>query len=226
MAYVAAERNNGASSVSRNSILLYNVGTASGAAITALREWNLTGDLPVVGANLGLEGITFVPDAYLTANGFFDESKGRGYTPADYPNHQGGLFFVGVEGNGLVYAYALDHVSGAFTRVASFAGGFTGAMDVTFDEALGQLWVVCDDTCQGRTAVHRIDTQVGSPTRGRFVITNRFDRPAGMPNTNNEGFTFAPLSSCVNGKRPAIWADDNQLGGFALRQGTLTCAAF
>jgi hypothetical protein len=226
MAYVAAERNNGASSVSRNSILLYNVGTATGAAITALREWNLTADLPVVGANLGLEGITFVSDAYLTANGFFDESKGRAYTPADYSNHQGGLFFVGVEGNGLVYAYALDHVSGGFTRVASFPGGFNGAMDVTFDEALGQLWVVCDDTCQGRTAVHRIDTQVGSPTQGRFVITNRFDRPAGMPDTNNEGFTFAPLSSCVNGKRPVIWADDNQLGGFALRQGTLTCAPF
>lgn len=225
-AYVSAERNNAASSVSRLSILRYNVATASGATLTAAREWNLTADLPAVGANLGLEGITFVPDAYLVANGFFDESKGRAYAPADYPNHDGGLFLVAVEGNGNVYAYALDHVSGGFTRVASFAGGLNGAMDVNFDAELGQLWVVCDDTCQGRTAIHRIDTQVGSATRGRFVVTTRFERPTGLPNTNNEGFTFAPLSACVGGQRAVIWADDNQLGGFALRQGSLTCVSF
>jgi hypothetical protein len=47
-----------------------------------------------------------------------------------------------------------------------------------------------------------------------------------MPNTNNEGFTFAPLGGCVGGLRPVIWSDDNQLGGFALRQGTLTCSPF
>jgi hypothetical protein len=225
-AYVAAERNNAVSGVSRNSILRFNVGTATGATITATREWQLTADIPTVGANQGLEGITFVPDAYLVANGFFDESKGRAYNPADYANHEGGLFLVAVEGNGMVYAYALDHVSGGFTRIASFAGGFSGAMDVTFDAELGQLWVVCDDTCQGRTTVHRIDTQAGSPTQGRFVIATRFERPAGMPNTNNEGFTFAPLSRCVGGSRAVIWADDNQLGGFALRQGTLTCSPF
>ncbi len=225
-AYVAAERNNAASGTSRNSILRFNVGTAIGSTLTAVREWNLTSDLPANGANQGLEGITFVPDAYLIANGFFDESKGRAYAPADYPNHEGGLFLVAVEGSGTVHAYALDHVGGGFTRIASFAGGFPGAMDVSFDAELEQLWVVCDDTCQGRTAVQRIDTQVGSPTQGRFVITTRFDRPAGMPNTNNEGFAFAPLSSCVGGTRAVIWSDDNQLGGFALRQGTLTCSPF
>jgi len=225
-AYVAAERNNAASGVSRNSILRYNVATAVGTTLNAAREWELTADLPTVGANQGLEGITFVPDAYLVANGFFDENKGRAYSPADYPNHEGGLFFVAVEGNGMIYAYALDHVGGGFTRVASFAGGFAGAMDVTFDAELGQLWVVCDDTCQGRTTIHRIDTQAGSPTQGRFVIATRFERPVGMPNTNNEGFTFAPLRGCVGGTRTVIWADDNQLGGFALRQGTLTCTPF
>jgi hypothetical protein len=225
-AYVSAERNNAVSGTSRNSILRFNVGAASGATMTAAREWNITADLPVVGANLGAEGIAFVPNAYLVANGFYDESKGRTYAPADYPNSEGGLFLVAVEANGMVYAYALDHVNGGFTRVASFAGGFSGAMDVSFDAELGQLWVVCDDTCQGRTTVHKIDTQVGSATRGRFVIATRFERPAGLPNTNNEGFTFGPLSSCVGGLRPAIWADDNQLGGFALRQGTVTCAPF
>jgi hypothetical protein len=224
--YVAAERNNSSSGVSRNSILRYSVAVENGATLIATHEWNVTADLPTVGANLGLEGITFVPDAFLTARGFFDDSKGRAYNPADYPNHEGGLFLVGVEGNGMVYAFALNHAYGTFTRVTSFAGGYSGAMDVSFDAQLEQLWVVCDDTCQGRTAIHRIDTQAGSPTQGRFVVRERFDRPTGMPNTNNEGFTFAPLTECVNGRRPVLWSDDNQLSGFALRQGTMTCSPF
>lgn len=224
--YVSAERNNSVSNVSRLSILRYDVSVESGATLVPTHEWNVTSVLPAVGANLGLEGITFVPDAYLTSRGFLDESKGRVYTPADYPNHQGGLFLVAVEGTGMVHAFALDHVNGSFTRVASFAGGYPGAMDLTFDNELGQLWVICDDTCQGRSAVHRIDTQVGSATHGQFVVRERFERPTGMPNTNNEGFTFAPLAACVNGVRPALWADDNQLSGFALRQGTVTCSPF
>jgi hypothetical protein len=224
--YVSAERNNSVSNVSRLSILRYNVAVENGATLLATHEWNLTGALPAVGANLGLEGIAFVPDDFLVARGFTDESKGRAYAPADYPNHEGGLFFVAVEGTGMVHAFALDHVSGGFTRVASFAGGFPGAMDLSFDAELGQLWVICDDTCQGRSAVHRIDTQAGSLTRGQFVVREHFERPAGLPNTNNEGFTFAPLSACVNGVRPALWADDNQLSGFALRQGTVACSPF
>ncbi|MBL0938332.1 MAG: lamin tail domain-containing protein [Gemmatimonadaceae bacterium] len=224
--YVSSERNNSASGTSRMSILRYSVATETGATLIATHEWNVTAALPAVGANLGLEGITFIPDAFLTARSFYDESKGRAYNPADYANHEGGLFFVAVEGTGMVHAFALDHVGGSYTRIASFNGGYSGAMDLAFDAELGQLWVVCDDTCQGRTAVHRIDTQSGSPTLGRFTVRERFERPTGMPNTNNEGFTFAPLAECVNGRRLALWSDDNQLSGFALRQGSLTCSPF
>mgnify|MGYP002783414675 CR=1 FL=1 len=225
-AYVAAERNNAASGVSRNSILRYDVATEAGPTLVAQREWNLTADLPPNGANLGLEAITRVPDAFLVARGFVDESRNAPYDPANYPNNGGGVFFVGVEATGQVYGYALDHATGGFTRVATFASGFSAVMDVQFDAQLGQFWTVCDDTCQGRTAVLRIDQAAGSPTRGRFVVAQRFERPAGMPNLNNEGFTFAPLAECVNNRRPALWADDGNTGGFALRRGTLTCTAF
>lgn len=224
--YVSAERNNAASSISRNSILLFDVSVENGAVLVAQREWNITADIPANGANLGLEGITRVPDAFLVARGFYDESKGRAYNPSDYPNHNGGVFFVGVEGTGQIHAYALDHVSGGFTRLASFTSGFSTVMDLTFDTELGQFWAVCDDTCQGRTAVLRIDTQAGSATQGRFVVAQRFERPTGMPNLNNEGFTFAPLAECVDGKRPALWADDGETGGFSLRGGFITCTPF
>ncbi|MES3034601.1 MAG: lamin tail domain-containing protein [Gemmatimonadota bacterium] len=224
--YVAAERNNASNAISRNSILRYDVSVESGGTLVATYEWNITADLPANGANLGLEAITRVPDAFLVSRGFFDESKGRAYNPADYPGHDGALFFVGVEATGNVHAYALDHASGAFTRVATVSSGFPGVMDLTFDAELGQLWAICDNTCNGRSTVLRIDALAGSPTLGRFVITQRFERPTGLADLNNEGFTFAPLSECVNGRRPALWADDGETGGIALRRGTVTCSAF
>lgn len=73
--YVASERNNSANSVSRNSILRFDA-SAAGSTLTATHEWNLTADLPAVGANLGIEAITWIPDSMLVANGFYDESRG------------------------------------------------------------------------------------------------------------------------------------------------------
>ena len=44
-----------------------------------------------------------------------------------------------------------------------------------------------------------------------------------MPDVNNEGFTLAPQAECVDGLKPAIWSDDNDTDGHALRQGTVRC---
>ena len=217
--YVATERDNNASAVSRNSILWFDV-NAAGATLTATREWNLTADLPVVGPNVGIEGVTWIPDSFLVARGFFDESKGHTYNPSEYLNHGTGLFFVGVEANGLIYAYALDD-SGTFNRIATITSGFTGVMDVQFDRETNDLWVVCDDSCGGRSAVLRID-----PITHKFAVARIFDRPTTMPNLNNEGFAIAPVAECVADRRPVFWADDSETGGHAIRVGTLTCSPF
>jgi hypothetical protein len=221
--YVAAERNNANSAVSRNSILRYDPSTP-GTVLVATREWNLTADLPPNGANLGLEAIAFVPDAFLVQQGFRDEARNAPYDPSVYPNNAGGVFFVGVEGTGMVHGYALDHASGGFTRVATFASGFPTVMELAFDAELGQLWAICDNTCNGRSTVLRI-AAVGA-NAGRFAIRARFERPTGMPNLNNEGFTFLPLARCSGGRRQALWADDGNTGGIALRSGTVSCTAF
>ena len=73
--------------------------------------------------DLGLEAITWVPDTFLLAHSFVDESTGSPYAPASYPNHGGGLFFVGLELNGTIYAYALDHTAVTFHRVATITSG-------------------------------------------------------------------------------------------------------
>ncbi len=215
--YVSIERDNNNNGVSRNSILRFDPSTP-GTTLNATHDWNLTSDLPVTGPNLGAEAIAWIPDTFLTASKFFDNAKGHLYNPAEYPNHGNGLFFVGLEANGHVYAYALDHSgNGAFTRLAELTTGLTGVMDLSFDRELGNLWAACDDTCQGRTVVFRIDST------GKFVAAGGFERPSGMPNFNNEGFTITPLSECFGNLRPVFYADDTEDNGHSIRQGTLRC---
>ncbi len=218
--FIAAERNNLFNTVSRLSVLRVDP-AAVGTELTATMEWNLTADLPVVGQNLGLEAITFVPDSYLVANNFYDSAAAKTYNPADYPDHGTGLFLVGVEANGQVYAYALNQTNGTYTRVATFSSGFPGVMELQFDRDLNELWSVCDNTCNGRHALLRI-----APASGTFGVVATFERPTGMPNLNNEGFSIASASQCVADRKPTFWADDSETGGVAIRQGSISCIAF
>lgn len=226
--YIVSERNNQNNGVSRPSILRYDL-TAAGSAtdLTATNEWVLTADLPVVAANSGLEAITWIPDNILTSQGFYDNSKSKVYNPADYANHAGGLFFVGLEGNGMVYVYALDHATSTFTRITSFTTGFpSGVMALSFDRELGQLWATCDDTCHGLSDIFVIDQTPGSPTLGQFKLTHILARATNLPDVNNEGFTFAPQAACVGGFKPAFWSDDNSTGGNSIRMAAIPCTKF
>ena len=216
--FVGAERNNSANSVSRNSILRFDA-TAPGATLTATNEWNLTADLPATGANLGVEAVTWIPDTYLTSASFFDEHTGATYTPATYPNHGDGLFLVGVESLPQVYLYALDLSGTGFTRVATITSGFAGVMALEFDHDAKNVWVVCDDGCNGRASTFGVDAT------GRFAKVSTFERPTGMANLNNEGFAFAPNSECSAGAKPVFWSDDGNTGGNAIRSGTVSCSS-
>ncbi|MGW6007899.1 lamin tail domain-containing protein [Streptomyces sp. NPDC055210] len=214
-AFVASERNGDASGTSRLSVLKYDV-TTSGSSLTASKEWNLTSDLPSTGSNLGLEGITWVPDTYLVGAAFKDASTGAAYDPARYSAHSAGVFFVGVEGTGMIYGYVLTD-SGSYTRVASFAGGMAGVMELQWEPQATRLWAVCDDTCDGQHRTLKVDAT------GVFTATAVFNRPTGMPNYNNEGFSVAGSGECVAGAKPVYWSDDTNDGGHALRKGTITC---
>jgi hypothetical protein len=92
-------------------------------------------------------------------------------------------------------------------------------MGLEFDRELNYLWAVCDDTCDGRSAVLQI-------AEGRFVVTHLFERPAAMPNLNNEGFAITPQAECVSDVRPTFWSDDAATGGYAIRRGTVSCRPF
>jgi hypothetical protein len=223
--YVAAERDNAASGVSRLSILRYDT-SAPGSLLLATHEWNLTAELPVAGPNLGLEAITWVPDTTLVAGGFIDESTGGLYAPAAYRGHGTGVFLVGVEGSGIIYAFALDHDTGAFRRLATFSGGQAGVMGLAFDRETGYLWTTCDNTCGNRTAVVELETAPTAAARGRFLVRRIFERPSTLPDSNNEGIGLASEAECSGGRKAFFWSDDSNFGAHALRRDSVPCGRF
>jgi hypothetical protein len=54
-------------------------------------------------------------------------------------------------------------------------------------------------------------------------VARVFERPTGMNNLNNEGFTIAPLAECVSSLRPVYYADDGNTDQHSIRKGQITC---
>lgn len=222
--YIASERDNANKGVNQNTILAVDP-EAAGPDVVAAQEWDLTASLPQVAANTGLEAVEWVADAALT--GLVDAKTGTAYDPADYPGHGGGLFFLAVEDDGMVYAYALN-ADGSYAQVAAIDPGLGGVMALDYDTVLGTLWAVCDNGCEGEAA--RI-TLTGADPEIVHVA-----RPAGMPNLNSEGFATAPASlstaspavalssaspaASPTTTRPVWWFADGEQPA-ALRTGTL-----
>ena len=110
----------------------------------------------------------------------------RRTTPPSYPDHGNGLFFVGLENNGSVYAYALNHADNTYTRVAIFASGFTSVHGAGLGEG--------DPEALGGLRRHvrrvarplRVDTAAG-PTQGTFVARTYYERPAGHAEPQQRG---------------------------------------
>lgn len=213
--FVAVEGDND-DDAGRQRILRFDTST-SGGSLTATAQWDLTADVPNSLSNKGIEGITWIPDSYLTAHHLHDDHTDGDYDPSLYPDHGSGLYAVALESNGTVYVYALDQAGGTYTRVASAASGFASLMALEFDAENGQLWAVCDDTCAGRSVTFDIDAT------GALGVTAEYERPSGMPDVNNEGFAVAAPNTCADGDRQVVWSDDDEDGGHALRRGTLPC---
>ena len=220
--YVAAERDNSNSGVSRLSVLRYDA-SLPGTTLTATHEWNLTAALPVSSPNVGLEAIAWIPDSYLTSHGFRDESRMAAYDPAFYPDHGTGVFALGMESGSLLYVHVLNHADGTFTRISSSASGQPLSMDLSFDRDVGQLWSYCDDACGNRGTILRVQDQAALPEFGKLTVRAGFERPSGMTNLPNEGIAFASEAECSGGTKPFFWADDGDTAGISIRQGTVQC---
>lgn len=213
--YICSERDN-AKKISQPSILRF-VEDPNSNQLTASNFWDLTKDVPVVDYNSGFEGITWIPDSWLVAHSYWNEKTNSLYKPSLYENHGTGLFFVGLEGNGMVYSYALNHITNGYNRIASFHHNDTTITSLYFDRETGLLWAGCDNHCDGRMGVYTVGAA------GQFQQKYRFERPSSMANLNTEGFAAAPQSQCVGGMKKVYWADDADTDGHGLRLDAVSC---
>lgn len=209
--YAAAERDNAAKGVNFDVVLKVDP-SAPGPDLVALEEWDLTALLPAVDANLGIEAVEWVSDADL-AGRLWDGARDAVYDPSAYPGHGGGLFFVAVEDNGHLYAFALSD-GGAAQLVAEIDPGQPATMSLDWDAVRGTLWAVCDDGCENTLSEVRLN---GTAT----PQTTLYAAPAGLEVGNHEGFATAPASLVADGARPVWWFQDG-VSQAALRTGALT----
>lgn len=214
--YIGSERDNSEKSTNKNTILKVNLSDAAGTDLVATAEWDLTASLPQVGANTGIEAIEWVADSELEGR-LLDENTGAPYDPASYPGADG-LFFVAVEETAGVYAYALFD-DGSAGRVATLESGLGGVMALDYDESTQTLWAMCDNGCGGTSALFKFGAADGS---AGSTVTH-VARPAGLPDSNNEGFAIAANETCLDGARAAYWLEDG-VKSDALKQGSIACA--
>lgn len=214
--YIGSERDNSDKSTNKNTILKVDLSDATGADVVATAEWDLTASLPQVGANTGIEAIEWVADGELEGR-LLDESTGAPYDSANYAGADG-LFFVAVEETAGVYAYALFD-DGSASRVATLESGLGGVMALDYDESTRTLWGMCDNGCAGTSALFQFGAADGS---AGYTVTH-VARPAGLPDTNNEGFAIAANETCSDGTRAAYWLEDG-VKADALKQGSIACA--
>ncbi|MEV6021119.1 MULTISPECIES: lamin tail domain-containing protein [unclassified Streptomyces] len=227
--YVTSERDNANNTAPKDTIMEFDP-AATGSTLTPLHQWDMTSQFPQLNtgskddANLGFEGVGYVPDSWLTANGWVDPLTGSAYNPANYPLHGAGLYFAGLEWDGSLHVYGLNS-DGSFTTFGTIATGKASVMDVTYDAGTQRLVATCDNTCGETHTFMKVNAS------GAIVPDVTYTNPAVMPTDNLEGFALAPTSTCVSGFREAVWSDDGVYGfgsgtssyGHALYSGTFPC---
>ncbi|MFE0385819.1 lamin tail domain-containing protein [Streptomyces bungoensis] len=227
--YVTSERDNANNTVPKDTIMEFDP-AATGSTLTPIHQWDMTAQFPQFDtgskddANLGFEGVGYVPDSWLTANGWVDPLTGAAYNPANYPLHGSGLFFAGLEWDGTLHVYGLNS-DGTFTTFGTVATGEASVMDVMFDSGTQRIVATCDNTCGETHTFMKVDAN------GALVPDVTYTNPAVMPVDNLEGFAIAPMSTCVSGFREVVWSDDGIYGfgpgsssyGHAVYSGTFPC---
>ena len=200
--YLAVERDNGDKNVNKNMILQVADPFKDAKEMVADREWNITKLLPDVGANLGIETIEWV--SFDNINGLlYDQKNNKALDKKDYPNaYADGVFFVGMEANGHVYALILEE-NGNAEVISDIKTGLGGVMSMDFDTENNVLWANADNDYNN---IHNIIQFNGSNNPKIVHVTAPKDMNIDL---NNEGFMIDPKVSS-EGLRSTYWFMDGE----------------
>lgn len=200
--YLAVERDNGEKNINKNMILQVADPFKDKKEMLADKEWNITNLLPDVGANLGIETIEWV--SFDNLNGLlYDQKNNKALDKNDYPNaYANGIFFVGLEANGHVYALVLEE-DGKAEVISEIETGLGGVMSMDFDLENNVLWANADNDYNN---IHNIIQFNGSKIPKIVHVKAPKDMNIDL---NNEGFMIDPEVS-EDGLRPTYWFMDGK----------------
>ncbi len=156
-------------------------------------HWDLSAQLTGSGA----EGMTFVPDTFLAAQGFVDGS-GTPYTSTSGMN---GLMFVGHQARGQVFAYDLDRSTGAHIFVGVYETGAAETAGLEFDRSTGQLFLWHDADFDQLEVTHLSSTPTATGRKLDTLVTYEGPTPLSFMSTNIEGVAIKPIEDCSAGRR-------------------------
>ena len=177
-----------------------------GSAVV-VNDWDTAPHLPVAGGS-GAEGITFVPDAFLEAQGFVD---GDGF-PYTSTQGMGGLMLVGHQNGGGIYAFDLNRETGDFVFVGDYRSEKLETAALEFDRSTGFLyiWHGIDDNYLELARLSSTDDG-----GGRKLDTQRlYDgfSPVLFGSNNQEGIAILSKDECDAGDRGLFVTTDG--GGY------------
>jgi len=200
--YLAVERDNGEKNINKNMILQVADPFKDKKEMLADKEWNITNLLPDVGANLGIETIEWV--SFDNINGLlYDQKNNKALDKNDYPNaYANGIFFVGLEANGHVYALVLEE-DGKAEVISEIETGLGGVMSMDFDLENNVLWANADNDYNN---IHNIIQFNGSKIPKIVHVKAPKDMNIDL---NNEGFMIDPEVS-EDGLRATYWFMDGK----------------
>jgi hypothetical protein len=167
---------------------------------TLVNDWNTRPFLPRVGA-AGSEGLTFVPDEFLSRAGFVDRD-GIPFTSALGMN---GVMMVGHQNGGGIFVFDLDRATGDFSFVGEYRTAYDEIAGLEFDRSTGFLFVWHDENNQVLELIDLRSSGVAGETFRQFEAVRLF---AGPSRSNFEGIAITPAADCANGERSLFMTID------------------
>lgn len=179
----------------------YNISTYGTAVLN--NNWNTSPHLPLNGGS-GAEGLCFVPDSFLAAQGFVD---GNG-NPYLSQNGMGGLMFVAHQNGGRLYAFDLNRSNGSYTYVGAYKTNYGESCELTFDRTDGRLYILHGADWNRLEVTTLGSTLNGGERKLNEIVT--YGRPTGSPGSwNLEGFAILPNTDCSSNQRSVFLTIDD-----------------
>ncbi len=167
--------------------------SAYGSKAVFIRDWVLA---PTYMPSDGSEGLTFVPDALLVREGFVDQD-GNPYVST---GGMGGLFLVGHQVGGYVYAMDLGPDDGSIKLVGKYRTARTETAGLDFDHDLGLLFILHGDDFN-EVEVTRLSSSIIDGER-KLDTVHSYKGPEGtlIGGSNFEGIALTPAVDCPSNR--------------------------